>query len=92
MDPDGRARVAEVETRLDGIETKIDRVLVYLDNDPGTGREGLYALTIRNTKDIARLDDEVKEIKTKGLVDKLMWGGAGGGVIAFVMKLIEKLS
>jgi hypothetical protein len=65
---------------------------VYLDNDPGTGREGLYALTIRNTKDIARLDDEVKEIKTKGLVDKLMWGGAGGGVIAFVMKLIEKLS
>lgn len=92
MDPGTAHKINDIEARVESMEGKLDRVLQYLDNDPGTGREGIYAAVNRNRRDIERLDIEVREIKTKSLVDKVMWGGAGGGIIAFVLKLIEKLS
>lgn len=92
MDPAVKYKIDEMEGRLESIETKVDRVLTYLDNDTATGREGLFSVATRNRRDIEGLDKEVREMKVRSAVDKVMWGGAGGGITAFILKFIEKLT
>jgi len=50
----------DFKNQVKDMSEKIDRILSYLENDPKTGREGLYTRQCKSERRIARLEGNKK--------------------------------
>lgn len=77
----------ELKKQIESLAQKTDRILYYIDNDPHTGRKGLY-------QEMADLRVDVNSILDRDKIIRAKIGAFGmmGGILAFVIsKLIAVL-
>jgi uroporphyrinogen-III decarboxylase len=78
----------------DSIEKKIDRILSYIEDDPKTGRIGMYQQVQNNTKSNKENKDEIQTVKDDIKTDKKVLAGKVtvlgfiGGCVLWLLKLV----
>ena len=78
----------------DSIEKKIDRILSYIEDDPKTGRIGMYQQVQNNTESTIKNKDDIEAVKEDIKTDKKVLTGKVtvltviGGVVLWVVKFI----
>ena len=78
----------------DSIEKKIDRILSYLEDDPKTGRVGIYQQVQNNTDCINKNKEDIQDVKDDIKTDKKVLTGKVtvltiiGGAVIWIVKLV----
>ena len=78
----------------DSIEKKIDRILTYIEDDPKTGRMGMYQQVQNNTECVVKNKDDIQDLKEDIKTDKKVLTGKVtvltviGGVVLWIVKFI----
>ena len=76
------------------IKSKLDRILSYIEDDPKTGRKGIFRQVQENSEDIEKNKDDISGVKSgietdkKVLTGKVTVLGFIGGAVLWVLKWI----
>lgn len=77
------------------LEEKVDKILSYIEDDPSTGREGLYKMLTNVQSEVKDLEGRVKDVEEKQKYVLWKVGGTGitiGGAFIYILKLLGILT
>jgi cob(I)alamin adenosyltransferase len=77
-----------IETKVDSLEKKVDRMLFYLESDSNTNQQGIVEKTEINARNIARIEEKIKIYEAKAS----FLGLIGGAVFYIVTWLLKALT
>lgn len=80
-----------VESKLDNLTDEVKRLSSLIDNDPKSGRPGMYQILLKHEERLDGIEDDIQEIRDKRRYQAwlLTGGGAvGGGAFVLFLKSI----